>query len=57
MLNKELSLSLQDIKNFCKDRLSDYKYPEKLFIFKKLPHNTTGKLDRKKITEMVLNNK
>ena len=57
VLNKELSLSLQDIKNFCKDRLSDYKYPEKLFIFKKLPHNTTGKLDRKKITEMVLNNK
>ncbi|MBI5448405.1 MAG: acyl--CoA ligase [Gammaproteobacteria bacterium] len=46
------SLSLQEIKDFCKDKLSDYKVPEKIFIFKALPHNATGKLDRKKIMEM-----
>ena len=53
VLNKVSSLSSQEIKDFCKDKLSDYKIPEKIFIFKALPHNATGKLDRKKIMEMA----
>src|SRR3990167_3375899 len=54
VLNNQVALSLQDIKNFCKNLLSDYKTPEKLFIFKKLPRNATGKLDRKKIIATAL---
>ncbi|WP_119344147.1 class I adenylate-forming enzyme family protein [Facilibium subflavum] len=47
-------LTLKTLKDFCQDKLSDYKIPEKLFIFQSLPHNATGKLDREKIAKSVL---
>ncbi|OGT23395.1 MAG: hypothetical protein A3G71_04565 [Gammaproteobacteria bacterium RIFCSPLOWO2_12_FULL_38_14] len=52
--NKKSLFTLNDIQLFCKDRLSNYKIPEKIFIFEELPHNTTGKFDRKKIEKMTL---
>ncbi|OGT45385.1 MAG: hypothetical protein A3E83_00130 [Gammaproteobacteria bacterium RIFCSPHIGHO2_12_FULL_41_20] len=52
--DKKLSLTLENIRSFCIDHISDYKIPEKLIILNELPHNTTGKLDRNQISKMTL---
>ncbi len=50
--DKYAVLSLDEIRSFCKNKLSDYKLPEKLIIVEELPHNASGKLDRFKIAKM-----
>ena len=52
--DKNQSLDLDNLRSFCKDRISDYKIPEKLITFNELHYNTTGKFDRNKIHQMVL---
>jgi acyl-CoA synthetase (AMP-forming)/AMP-acid ligase II len=49
--DKNTLLTLNDIRIFCQDKLSEYKIPEKLITVKELPHNATGKIDRKKTAE------
>ena len=46
-------ISLKGIQFFCKDKLADYKIPEKLVILSELPHNATGKIDRNKVVALA----
>ena len=43
--------SAQDIIDFCKDRLADFKKPRSVDFVTELPKNSNGKLSRKDVRE------
>ncbi|ASB91217.1 class I adenylate-forming enzyme family protein [Bacillus sonorensis] len=51
--NESSSLSEQDIIDFCKERLADYKIPEIVFAGS-LPKNRLGKIVKKELRELAL---
>jgi long-chain acyl-CoA synthetase len=42
-----------DLREFAKKYLADYKVPERIFIVTELPHNALGKLDRHKLLDLL----
>lgn len=41
------------LKNSLKEKLLDYMMPSKIIKLKVMPHNANGKIDRKKLKEML----
>ena len=44
-------VSLEEIREFCKERIATYKAPHELEIVSELPRNQMGKLEKKKLLE------
>ena len=36
----------KDLKNFCKNKLADFKIPNKIFFMEEIPKGATGKIQR-----------
>ena len=48
-LKKGVSLTEEDVRSYCKTKLSAYKVPKKVIFENDLPKNTVGKIDIKKL--------
>jgi acyl-CoA synthetase (AMP-forming)/AMP-acid ligase II len=51
VLRQGAQASAQDIIDFCKDRLADFKKPRSVDFVTELPKNSNGKLSRKDVRE------
>jgi long-chain acyl-CoA synthetase len=49
------SVEPDEILNFARERLADYKVPETLEIIDQIPRNRLGKIDRQSVLTMILN--
>ncbi len=47
------SLTTEDLRSFCRDRLAPFKLPEHLLSTDELPYNDFGKVDRKLLRSMM----
>ena len=48
MLKKDIDIKIaeQNLKNYCKDKLADFKIPKKIFFMEEIPKGATGKIQR-----------
>ena len=53
MLRPEATVDVDEIRDFCRQRLASYKTPEVIRIFDHLPLNPTGKNDKQAIAELM----
>ncbi|MFM6997297.1 MAG: AMP-binding enzyme, partial [Limnohabitans sp.] len=51
VLRQGQAASAQDLIDFCKDRLADFKKPRSVDLVAELPKNSNGKLSRKDVRE------
>jgi acyl-coenzyme A synthetase/AMP-(fatty) acid ligase len=51
VLRQGAQVQAQDIIDFCKERLADFKKPRSVDFVKELPKNSNGKLSRKEVRE------
>jgi acyl-CoA synthetase (AMP-forming)/AMP-acid ligase II len=49
-----VSLALEEVVAFLKDRVATYKLPEALEVFEDFPFTPTGKIQRHVLTQQVL---
>ena len=42
----EGAIKIDDLKNYCKDKLADFKIPKKIFFMEEIPKGATGKIQR-----------
>ena len=49
---KEQTLTLEQLKQWCENRISKYKVPKKLKIVEQLPRNAMGKVTKPKVSEL-----
>jgi long-chain acyl-CoA synthetase len=47
------SVTEGELREFARDRLADYKLPEKIWFLPDLPKGLTGKLDRRALAEIA----
>lgn len=40
------------VRNWCKGKIAGFRKPRKVFFVNELPVNSTGKIDKRKLTEM-----
>ena len=45
-----MTIDEEEIVEYCKDLLSSYKYPRKIYFVDALPKNTTGKIDKTQLS-------
>jgi bile acid-coenzyme A ligase len=50
----DMPLNERDVIAFCRDRLSRFKVPRQVHVVQWIPHTTAGKIDRKRVAEMLL---
>ncbi|MDR6999176.1 long-chain-fatty-acid--CoA ligase [Neobacillus niacini] len=50
---KDEQITMNDIIQFCQDRLVKYKIPKKVEFFKELPKNSTGKILRRELRQLT----
>ena len=43
-----------DLMEFCRQKLAAYKLPKNIFITTELPRNASGKIDKKRVIKIVL---
>lgn len=55
VLKNKNEFSLEELKEFLKDKLPGYKHPKKIFIFEQLPKTEMGKIQKEKIREILIN--
>jgi len=48
------AVSEQELRDFARERIADYKVPERIWILPDLPKGLTGKIDRRALSEMLL---
>ena len=48
VLKKDIDIKIaeQNLKNYCKDKLADFKIPKKIFFMEEIPKGATGKIQR-----------
>lgn len=54
VLKEEGALNEEDMIEYCKERLADYKCPRKVFFLKDLPKTATGKIQKRKVVEQFV---
>ena len=54
-LNEDAALTEEQLKDFCKGNLAKYKIPKYFEIIEEIPKNDAGKIDKKKLLEVHLN--
>ena len=42
----DIKIAEQNLKNYCKDKLADFKIPKKIFFMEEIPKGATGKIQR-----------
>jgi acyl-CoA synthetase (AMP-forming)/AMP-acid ligase II len=47
------SATTEEIQRLCRSRLATYKIPEKIFVYESLPKNSTNKIVKSEVSEMV----
>ena len=47
------SISLQDIREFCQDKIAEYQMPSKLKVLEAMPRNAMGKVNKKELVTKV----
>jgi long-chain acyl-CoA synthetase len=52
-LRRGVSVTEGELREFARDRLADYKLPEKIWFLPDLPKGLTGKLDRRALAEIA----
>ena len=57
IVSKETSLTEADVRAYCKEHLAKYKIPTVIEFLEELPKNTTGKILRRSLKEIVTSNK
>ena len=53
-LREGWSVSGEELREFARDRLADYKTPEEIWFLPELPKGLTGKVDRRALVELAL---
>jgi long-chain acyl-CoA synthetase len=53
----EMRLSEEELINYCKERLADYKCPRKVFFIENFPKTATGKIQKGQVKELFLQNR
>lgn len=53
VLNPGKKMTSEEIISYCKEKLAKYKVPKHIEFINELPQNDAGKIDRKKLKEMV----
>ena len=48
-----LPITIEDLRSFGLDKLASYKLPEQVIYFESVPRNTTDKIDRRELKEIV----
>lgn len=51
---KGCSVSLESLRTWAKERLASYKIPSQLYTIDSLPRNSMGKIDRRKLADLVV---
>jgi long-chain acyl-CoA synthetase len=54
VLRSNAAVSEEELRLFARERLADYKVPERILFFDALPKGLTGKVDRRTLKEMLL---
>jgi len=54
VLKDEGALNEEDMIDYCKEHLADYKCPRKVFFVKDLPKTATGKIQKRKVVEQFV---
>ena len=54
VLRAGMTASEEELREFTRARLADYKVPERIVFFEALPKGLTGKVDRRRLKEMTL---
>ncbi len=54
VLKEKAGTQAQELIQFCRDRLAPYKVPKSLTFASALPHTNLGKVDKQKLTEVIL---
>ena len=57
VLKNKNEFTLDELKEFLKDKLPGYKHPKKIFILDNLPKTEMGKVQKEKIREIINSNK
>jgi acyl-CoA synthetase (AMP-forming)/AMP-acid ligase II len=52
-LRNGTAVSEQDLRDYARVRLADYKVPERILFIPELPKGPTGKLDRRALKDMI----
>jgi long-chain acyl-CoA synthetase len=52
VLNKDKTITIQDLQDFCKDKLVEYKLPTQLQFVHALPRSTIGKILRRELIHL-----
>lgn len=50
-----MPLNERDLIVFCRDRLPSFEVPGQVHVVERIPHTTAGKIDRKRVAEVLLN--
>ncbi|MFC4322289.1 fatty acid--CoA ligase family protein [Litchfieldia salsa] len=53
IVKKDLTLTEEDILEYCQDHLAKYKIPSNIFFLEELPKNTTGKILRRALKKQI----
>ena len=48
-----LPITIEDLRSFGLDKLASYKLPEQVIYVESVPRNTTDKIDRRELKEIV----
>jgi malonyl-CoA/methylmalonyl-CoA synthetase len=52
ILQTQSALTLEDLRQWCKERLAPYKIPARLLVMKELPRNAMGKVLKPKVAKL-----
>lgn len=55
VLKQGESLTLEQMRDYCKDKLAGFKLPKNLIIYQSLPRNPSGKILKRELREMLSN--
>ncbi len=53
VLQEDQTLEAEDLKSWCKDKISPYKIPRRLFVVSELPRNAMGKVTKPTVLELL----
>ena len=47
------SMTIEDLRDFCRGRIAPFKMPERLLVVDELPYNDFGKVDRQALRALI----
>jgi len=48
-----VSISADELRTWCRERIADYKVPDRFVFLEELPYSSTGKVNRRELIELL----